>query len=70
MSTMDFSLTRTALWDEQERGVPHDAPLLLPRPNALEMSLATRLRMPFACRRSNRTSAWDLAMGNYSLRVG
>ena len=30
MSTMDFSLTRTALWDEQERGVPHDAPLLLP----------------------------------------
>ena len=39
MSTMDFSLTRTALWDEQERGVPHDAPLLLPLIDVSELSL-------------------------------
>jgi hypothetical protein len=30
MSTMDFSRTGSALCDEQEREVPHDAPLLLP----------------------------------------
>ena len=30
MSTMDFSRTGSALYDEQEREVSHDAPLLLP----------------------------------------